>query len=467
MNQALSQKKETTDTDKSKFVASILASVNRNQSTTDTSTTQELIQKYNITRQSDPKKIGAILAEQSVNRMLSNFIKDGEVREGNGKYYYGGKEFTPKQMKEAILKSFKSDIQAIIDKRLENIKLELKKQEINVKIQAIDEQKVIIANNIASLKNQLKIQEEVVEKRTEQYLNALYKQNKAQTEQRKEKAQLEANRANQIFQQDTLSGKDKQLTQGYQNQQIQLNQQRIQIDQAKQQADQHIQNLQARYESDLQKQKQFEQQQKLTQQQHNQIIQQQNDIAARNDQNIKNQIDAAKANNDALIAANSKLMQSQINANAQNTQAQIDANARNTQSVIQNANVATKATLQALESLGAQINGISTNFANMNQQFNALNTNMQNIGNKINNPPRLPPPPPGMPPGCAGSKKPAGCQADSSNPWNLNPIYRNATNKSTGRTGIEIYQCNAEGHFCSSDGHQGIWDQVEDLYYVY
>jgi hypothetical protein len=466
MNQALSQKKETTDTDKSKLVASILASVNRNQSTTDTSTTQELIQKYNITRQSDPNVIGNILLQQSVNEILSALIKHGSIKESGGKYYVNGKVGDLKEVKVQILEKYKSQILEKIKSKHDCIKQQLKKQEIDVKIQANNVKRVIIANNIASLKNQLKIQEEVVEKRTEQYLNALYKQNKAQTEQHKLKAQLEANRANQIFQQDTLSGKDKQLTQGYQNQQIQLNQQRIQIDQAKQQADQHIQNLQARYESDLQKQKQFEQQQKLTQQQHNQIIQQQNDIAARNDQNIKNQIDAAKANNDALIAANSKLMQSQINANAQNTQAQIDANARNTQSVIQNANVATKATLQALESLGAQINGISTNFANMNQQFNALNTNMQNIGNKINNPPRLPPPPPGMPPGCAGSKKPAGCQADSSNPWNLNPIYTNATNI-WGQTGIEIYQCNAEGHFCSSDGQQGNWSDVERLYNVY
>ena len=466
MNQALAQNKETTNKDESKLDASILASVNRNQSATDdTFSTQKFMRQYNITTNSDPQQTAKKLIQESVKIMLSNFIKNGVVSVRNGKYYCNGYEYTLDQIKETIAVRCKPEIDAIVGLKMKDIKIELKKQKIKGEIQDIVKEKVIIANNIASLKNQYKIQQEVVEKRTEQYLNTLYRQNKAQAEQRKEKAQLEANRALQIFQQDTLSGKDKQLTQGYQNQQIQLNQQRIQIDQAKQQADQHIQNLQARYESDLQKQKQHEQQQKLKQQQHNQIIQQQNDIAARNDQNIKNQIAAAKANNDALIAANAQNNQAQINANAQNTQAQINANAQNTQSVIQNANAASKATLQALQSLGAQINGISTNFANMNQQFNALNTNMQNIGNKINNPPRLPPPPPGMPPGCAGSQKPDGCQADPRDPWNLTPIYTNATNKHTGQTGIEIYKCNVGGHFCSSDGNQGTWPERFHYYH--
>ena len=457
MNQALSQKKVSTDTDKDKQYASILASVNRNQSTTNTSSTQELIQKYNLSSQSDPKKIVEILAQESINQIFLEFKKNGKIAEGNGKYYYGGKEFTAKQIKETIMKSFKPQIQQMIEKKFENIKLELKKQANNVKKQANNQERAVIASNIASLKAQLKTQEELVEKRTEQYLSALYKQNKVQAEQRKEKAQLEANRALQMFQQDTLSGKDKQLTQGYQNQQIQLNQQRLQIDQAKQKQDQHIQNLQSQYQSDLLKQQQHEQRQKQQQQQHDQVIKLQNDIANRADQNVKNQIAAAKANNDALIAANTQLTQAQIDANAKLTQAQIDANAKNnqaliaanaqnTQTVIQNATDAANANLQALQSLGAHINGLQANFANMNNQFQSLNSNMQDIGNKINNPPPPPTPiiPP-IPPSCGAN------QAVCGGYWIAR--WSNATSRRNPQSGpVTIWQCSNSGHFCASNG---------------
>ena len=472
MNQALSQKKESTDTDKDKQYATILASVNRNQSTINTSSTQELIQKYNLSSQSDPKKLVEILAQESINQIFLEFKKNGKITEGNGKYYYGGKEFTPKQIKETIMKSFKPQIQEMIEKKFENIKLELKKQANNVKRQANNQERAIIASNIANLKTQLKTQEELVEKRTEQYLSALYKQNKVQAEQRKEKAQLEANRALQMFQQDTLSGKDKQLTQGYQNQQIQLNQQRLQIDQAKQKQDQHIQNLQSQYQSDLLKQQQHEQRQKQQQQQHDQVIKLQNDIANRADQNVKNQIAAAKANNDALIAANTQLTQAQIDANTQLTQAQIDANAKltqaqidanaqnnkaliaanaqNTQTVIQNATDAANANLQALQSLGANINGLQANFANLNSQFKNLNTNMQDIGNKINNPPPPPPTPtippiPPIPPSCGTNQ--AVCGGHWIHRWS------NATSRNNSQSGpVTIWQCSLGGHFCASNG---------------
>jgi|694.fasta_scaffold26065_3 hypothetical protein len=443
MNQALSQKKESTDTDKEKQIASILASVSRSQSTINTSSTQQLIQKYKLTSQSDTKKIVEVLAQESVNQILSQFMKSGKIEEKNGTYYYGGKEFTQKLMKETIMKSFKNDIQQVINKKFENIKLELKKQANNDKKKINNQERVIIASNIASLKTQLKTQEQVIEKKTEQYLSALYKQNKAQSEQRKEKAQLEANRALQIFQQDTLSGKDKQLTQGYQNQQVQLNQQRLQIDQAKQKQDQHIQNLQAQYESDLQKQKQYEQKQIQQQQQHNQIIQQQNEIAARNDQNIKNQIDAAKANNDALIAANAQLTQAQIDANAQLTQAQIDANAQNTQAVIANATDAANANLKALQSLGANISGLQSNFDALSNQFKDLNANMTKIGDKIDNPP--PPPTPSAPPAeCSNN-------AVCNEPWHV--VYSNARSLRKPNDGpITIWFCSANYHFCASNG---------------
>ena len=373
-------------------------------------------------------------------------------KEKNGTYYYGGKEFTTKLMKETIMKSLKPQIQQIIEKKFENIKLELKKQANNVKKQANNQERVLIATNIANLKTQLKTQEEVVEKRTEQYLSSLYKQNKAIAEQRKEKAQLEANRSLQMFQQDTLSGKDKQLTQGYQNQQIQLNKQRQQIEEAKQRQDRHIDDLEARYQSDLQKQKQHEQRQKQEKEQHDQSIKLQIDISNRAAENTQAQIAAAKANNDALIAANAQLTQAQIDANKQLTQAQIDANAQNnqaliaanaqnTQTVIQNATNAANANLQALASLGAHINGLQTNFANMNSQFQNLNTNMQDIGNKINTPPPTPP----IPPSCGANRAVCGGY------WI--PRWSNAISRRSPQDGpVTIWQCSNNGHFCASNG---------------
>ena len=255
-----------------------------------------------------------------------------------------------------------------------------------------------------------------------------------------------------MFQQDTLSGKDKQLTQGYQNQQMQLNKQRQQIEEAKQRQDRHIDDLEARYQAALSQQRQHEQRQEQEKQQHEQIIKQQKEISDRNDQNIKNQIAAAKANNDALIAANTQLTQSQIDANAQNNQALIAANAQNTQSVIQNATDAANANLLALQSLGAHINGLQANFAALGNQFQNLNTNMNNLGNKINNPPFAPTP--GVPPGCDPAVL---TQLSCSKPtWNMRPEITNARNVQ-GDTNINIFRCMGGAHYCASDGGYGDW----------
>lgn len=447
MNQALTQKKEATDTDKDKQYANILASVNKSQRETNTSSTQQLIQKYGISFTTNPKQIGEILAQESINQIFLEFKKSGKIAEENGKYYYGGKQFTPKQMKETIMKSYKGQIQQMINKKFENIKLELKKQANSVKIQANNQQRQIIATTIGSLKTQLKTQEEVVEKRTEQYLSALYKQNKALSEQRKEKAQLEANRALQMFQQDTLSGKDKQLTQGYQNQQLQLDKQRTQINIAKQQQDNHINDLEARYQAALNEQRRHEERQKQERQQHEQIIKQQNDIANRNDENVKRQIAAAKANNEALIAANTQLTQAQIDANAQLTQAQIDANkqltqaqidadAKNTKAIIDTQVRGTNAIVDGLNQIGANIAGI-------NSRFDDLNKNLEDIGTKINNPP--PPPTPPIPASC-------GTDVASCGGYWI-PRWNNATSRRNPQSGpVTIWRCSNGAHFCASNG---------------
>ena len=78
MNQALSEKKESSGTNKEKQYASILASVNRNQSSINTNSTQQLIQKHKLSVSTSPAKIGEILALELINKQLLKLIKKGE-----------------------------------------------------------------------------------------------------------------------------------------------------------------------------------------------------------------------------------------------------------------------------------------------------------------------------------------------------------------------------------------------------
>ena len=462
MNQAQTQQQQETssDKDKQKYYDSILAAVNSNKSSISTSSTQQIIQKYKISLQSDPNKISNILALESINEILLEFKKSGQIVEEKGKYYYGGKVFTEKQIKESIVKSFKAKISTMVDMKFEKIKIELKKQSNNKKIEINQQRKQQIATNIASLKTQLKAQEELIEKKTEQYMNSLYKQNKAISEARKETAQINFNNATQKFQQDTLSAKDKQLTQAYQGQQIQLNQQRLEIDAAKQRQDRHIDDMEARYQAALRQQQQYEDKQKQLKQQHEETQRLQKEIADRNDQNIKNQIAAAKANNEALITANQQNTQAQITANQQNTQAQITANQQNTQAIIESQTRGDNAIVQGLNQIGANINSLQSNFSALNTQFQDLNKNMNTLGNKLN----TPPPPQtivGHPPACTHTDlRNLGCTATGS--WQLKT--QSATNIRTGQQGITIYYCSAGYHYCALDGNSGQTSDINSIY---
>jgi hypothetical protein len=63
-----------------------------------------------------------------------------------------------------------------------------------------------------------------------------------------------------------------------------------------------------------------------------------------------------------------------------------------------------------------------------------------------------------MPPAC-GKKLPPGCQGTK---WALEKQkYRN---KHTGTENITMYRCNANGHYCTSDGGVGEWDSRMSIY---
>lgn len=477
MNQALAQRKETNDINKEKYYANILDSVSKGQKSLNANSSEQLIEKYNISANLDPRKINEILSRESINKILLKFIDSGQITEKDGQYFYQGRIFNQKQMKETIMNNFKDEIKELNKNEFNKIKLLLSKQSNNIKMQSNNEEKTAIANNINNLRNQLKKQEEVIEKKTQQYLNSLYKLNKAQAEQRKEMVQIEFNRDQQLFQQDILAAKDRQLAQGYENLQVQLNGQKLQIDQAKQQQDQHIQNLEAKYLSDLNKERREEQRQRQQMEEHKQIIDLQKDIANRAEQNFQNLINGAKANNEALINANKQNLKVQMDADAKLAKAQIQAaakigeqqkalNIQAAKAIIANQIKGDKAIAKGLQQLGANVNAIRGNFNNMNNNLDELNNNMENIGNKINKPIAIPPAPPGvLPLGCAGAPVPPTCVGSS---WIQTPFFTNAVNKDTGKTGIEIYRCNWGGeggaHYCASDGGSGYWDYLGNKY---
>ena len=78
MNEALIQKTQTTNTSSSykeeKNRAIMLASVDTRQTLNNTSSTEQLIQKYKITVESDVEEVAEILAKESINQILSEFI---------------------------------------------------------------------------------------------------------------------------------------------------------------------------------------------------------------------------------------------------------------------------------------------------------------------------------------------------------------------------------------------------------
>jgi len=420
MNEALIQKTQITNTSSSykeeKNRAIMLASVDTRQTLNNTSSTEQLIQKHKITVESDVEEVAEILAKESINQILSEFINSGKIKKVNGKYQYGITDYTYEQIEDIILNSCKTRIQSMVDRKFENIKLELQKQGNNVKRQSNNKKIQDAKNNIDRLKPQLKEAEELQAKKTDQYLAALSRQNDAVSKAREENARLKFNAEQLKFNQDTLSAKAKELMLAQKNRVSQLEQNRRSVDEAKRRRDEHIDNLEARYQEALARQNAHEENMRL-----------QEDIANRSAQNIRDQIAAANANNVALM----------------------DANARNTAAIVGSQVQGDSAILDGLQQLGASLGGIQNDFDAMNKQLKDLNTNMTNIGKTIKNPP------PGMPPGCIGSSLPRDCQG---NRWVMVPRFKQAINRSTGQTDIEIYQCNIGGHFCSSDGNQGTWD---------
>jgi len=452
MNEAQTQKKETSlsDTAREREKNRIKEQLSKNkEESRSVSNTEALIQKYKITSTTDSKKIHEALAEEATQLLLSQYMNkeklEDRITKKGSTYYYLGHEFTASKILELIVKNHETEIKKMAKDYFKIIKLEIVKQKnIQIKNKAINEEQ-ITKNQISQLQSEYATQQKLLEEQNEKLVNALYKQNKVIGDARKEKAQLEFNSQILKFQEDTKSGKDKALAQGYEGQQLVLQQQKQQAEQAKQNEDRHVDDLKARYEEALRQQKAHESrlQQEREQQEENRRIQL--EIQDRNDQNVQDQIDASKANNDALINANLQIGQAQINANAQNTQAVIDSQVK-----------ATNAVIGALNQIGANIGQISNDFKGLENQFKDLNKGLDTLGKKIN----TPPPPPAIPPSCVSGNP---CQSA----WHVHRT--NAISKSRPSDGpVTIWYCAYDAHWCASNGeHDGRGSgasSVSDIY---
>jgi hypothetical protein len=454
MNIAENQNKEKINKEKSGIFANILDSVNKGQNLKNTTnSTEQLIAKYNISSATDAKTLLRILNNESVNKILSQYIKSGKIEEKNGLYYYGGNVFTEINIKKTILANFPDEIKKNMESELKKMKIIIQKQSNTRKIEENNQAKIVSANNIMMLKNVLKEQEEIRKEKTQQNLDSLYKLNKIQAEQRKERAQIEFNKNQQIFQQDMLRAKDNKLIMAYQDLQFNINDQKIKIDNAKKADDRNIQDLKQKYLENLNKQRQHEEREKQRIEQHNQLIKLQKDIANKADKNFKNLINGAKENNDALIAANNK-----------NNQEMIDANAKQAKAIIDDQNKGKGAIVKKLLDIGNQIKGLGKNFDDVEDDFKKINENINIANDKLLKPPL------GIPPACNGATIPLGCSGTG---WRQVPVYTNATNRRTGKTNVQIYRCNGGGnnpeggsHWCSSDGQGGTIDQLYFFYEV-
>ena len=410
LNKTLSDK----DTEKEKYHSLILASV-ADEESMNSSTTAQLIKKYNMSSTMQKKQAKIYLAQEAIESMLSEFKKNGEIQKKGDVYYYGRFEYNSTTIRELIRDNKKNEIKSIADKYFENIKLEFKKQANNDKINFNNKERQVIATNIASLKTQLKEADDLEIKKTELYLDSLYKKNKALGDARDEKARREHEKSVEKYNQSALSASDQALEESYKRQQLELEKLRQQLEDAKQRGDQHIDDLSERYTSAIER------------------------LRAHDERQAQQ-----KAEHDAAMALQRRIAE----INADNIRKQIEAANKNAKDIIDSQTEGHKAVMEGLAALGADISKTAKGVAQ-------LGKTMGTIADTINKPP---PKAPGLPPGCTSSRLPYGCGGDH---WVMVPRFTQAINRSTGQTNIEIYQCNARGHYCSSDGQQGNWSDKD------
>ena len=420
---------------------------------------ENTIKKYKITETSDIKKIKNLLALEILNEKLETLIKEGSVKKNEDGYSFGQYKNCTKDEIIKFLSSQNVDmLKRNVEKKYENIQIYFQMKQKNIRNEEMKQQVSDIRQSTANLLVKREQLVSKLEQKNNELLQTAYKQSKLESQMRTELSQ-------QQFQQQNIGVKYEQLKQGLQGQVLQKEAQIAQREEQIQTAiSQQMQNknnfntLQQQFEATKLKHKDAEQQKQVLEQQ-KRLLERSNQIASQTLQQTRELRQDINNNFRDMTNLVNDLGKAQIDAiqkASQQTQEEIK------QSAIQN-KAGQEAIISAINENASQLSSLNQNFNNLNNSLDNLNASVQNLSKDITKMgEKVPPPPPGVPPGCNPAiLQSLNCGDGVNAAWDLNPKYQNIQNKQSGQTGINIFICKAGGHFCASDGNYGYYNGAE------
>ena len=479
------QKESQGSTKKSNFLQQ---SESESESESNTLTSAHLITKLNLNKTMSSKDIKKLLVNEIFNTLISDGLKNGAINiTENGTYAMGmNKDLSKQDIIKILSKNKTPQIQKLLDITFSKIQNTFDINNLNSNLIIIRNQIKTEQKTIKTLSKDREKLVKIAEKQNAELLQTLYRQSKIESQARTEVSAQEFQKQNMGVAQANLIQGAVGLKQGVQNQILNSQSQINSLLGMYASEQQHISNLQQQFANTKL--------QHLDNSKRNQLADDANKLSSlilnentklRSDTNANfSQLNA----NMSISAANALAASRDINASIKNAADDASAAARVTQQAIKNAaadaSAAARVTQQAIknasdaaqdlaskaasenlrgfDSLREGISKLGANVASLGDRVNEVSTGIAQVGENIGKLNTQVPVAPGVPPACQSGQLPRDCRGNS---WKQTPEYRNATNKTSGQTGIEIYQCDAGGHFCSSDGHSGNWRNVSDYYY--
>lgn len=422
---------------------------------------EDTLKKYKITKNMNKNDVKELLLDEYLDETFNDYIKDGHIKKDeNGKYSWGiKKNLTKEDILDYLYEKDKTNINNNIEKRYQNVQLYFRIQQRKNDRNERQQEKAELQKSNADLLIKREQLVNKLEQKNNELLQTMYKQSKLESQMRTEIAQ-------QQFQQQNIGLQYDKLKQGLESQAIQkeglISQNRAQLQTSlsqQMQNQQNINSLKQQYEatkiqhSDAVKQANIMETQK-------QLMEQQNKISSQTLQQTKELRQDINSNFRNMTSLVNDLGKAQIDAIKQGTQAQLSAS-QQTQEQIKQASAENRAGQEAIISAingnAAQLSALNQNVNNLNNSLNDLTSNVQNLNNNMNNLGKKFADVPGVPPGCDPAiLRRLGCSGSG---WNMTPEITNATNNK-GQTGINIFRCNAGGHYCATDGGYGQWNST-------
>jgi len=407
---------------------------------------QSIITRLNITSNSTIIDNRIKLSKYVIESLIENLTKNGTIRIDNGLYIIGGQRFDKKSLISQIATKHRSTISQRVKDLERAIKNHQQIKQLDVKIYT---NKQRIVNIKVETKALQKTRDEMVKQlntQNKQLIDMAYKQGRIQSGMRAQQARIADEKYTNIT-------KFQQIKQNYQSQQIKHQSLIIlresQIHAANQYRAMNRDNLSRAYQKYLAAEiKHNNDKSKLA------LLKHRNDLSLKlleEGKNTRRDLNRNVLDMASMVKQLGLDVRNMTFEQAKRLQQSIkDANAR-----IQGADRTAKTGI--IDALNKATIDLTTE---LSRNGKLAETGIDRLIAALNaQKPNLDPPKNGMPPGCAGQAVPPGC---SGNAWILRT--NNATRNSPQMSNIEIYQCNAEGHFCASDGLQGHWDHVKHYY---